>query len=106
MSRTIQIRAVAGHMHLLGRSIQVDLEQPDGSRQRLLDVKVWNFDDQRASVLAEPATVHSGDKLRVTCTHDAMVREKLPELAKLPPRYVVWGEGSSDEMCLGIISYT
>jgi copper type II ascorbate-dependent monooxygenase-like protein len=103
---TIQIRAVAGHMHMLGRSIQIDVVHPDGARQRLLDVKVWNFDDQHATVLAKPVTVHAGDSLRVTCTHDATLREKLPELAKLPPRYVVWGAGSSDEMCLGIVSYT
>jgi hypothetical protein len=103
---TIQIRSVAGHMHLLGRSVHVDLERVDGTSQRLLDVKVWNFDDQHATVLAKPVTVHPGDQLRVTCTHDATLREKLPELAKLPPRYVVWGEGSSDEMCLGIIGYT
>jgi hypothetical protein len=103
---TIAIRAVAGHMHLLGRSIHVDLERRGGGSQRLLTVNVWNFDDQRATVLAKPVTVHAGDRLRVTCTHDATLREKLPELAKLPPRYVVWGEGSSDEMCLGIVSYT
>jgi hypothetical protein len=103
---TIQIRAVAGHMHMLGKSVQVDLERQNGTSQRLLDVKVWDFDDQRATVLAKPVTVHAGDKLRVTCTHDATLRAKLPALAKLPPRYVVWGEGSSDEMCLGIVSYT
>ncbi|MEO9237178.1 MAG: monooxygenase, partial [Jatrophihabitantaceae bacterium] len=71
-----------------------------------LDVKVWNFDDQRATVLPAPVTVGPGDQLRVTCTHDAGLRSKLPALAKLPPRYVVWGEGSSDEMCLGLVSYT
>lgn len=106
VSSTIQLRAVAGHMHLLGKSIQIDLERQDGTSQRLLDVKVWNFDDQRATVLTKPIAVHPGDKLRVTCTHDATLRQKLPALAKLPPRYVVWGEGSSDEMCLGIVSYT
>jgi hypothetical protein len=103
---TIQIRAVAGHMHLLGRSIRIDLLRRDGTSRRLLDVSVWNFDDQRATVLAEPVTVHPGDSLKVTCTHDATLREILPSLAKLAPRYVVWGEGSSDEMCLGIVSYT
>lgn len=103
---TIQIRAVAGHMHMLGKSIQIDVVHPNGTWQRLLDVKVWNFDDQHATVLPKPVTVHAGDSLRVTCTHDATLREKLPELAKLPPRYVVWGAGSSDEMCLGIVSYT
>jgi hypothetical protein len=106
VGQTIQIQAVAGHMHLLGKSIRVDLERADGSHENLLDVKVWDFDNQRATVLAKPVTVHPTDQLRVTCTHDATLRQKLPELAKLPPRYVVWGEGSSDEMCLGIISYT
>lgn len=102
----ITIRAAAGHMHLLGRSIRVDLDRRNGTTQNLLDVKVWDFDNQRATVLARPVSVQPGDRLRVTCTHDATLREKLPELRKLPPRYVVWGEGSSDEMCLGIVSYT
>ncbi len=106
VTSTIQLRSVAGHMHLLGRSIQIDLQRSDGTSQRLLDVKVWDFDDQRATVLGQPVTVHTGDKLRVTCSWDASLRRKLPALAKLPPRYVVWGEGSSDEMCLGIVSYT
>lgn len=102
----MQIRATAGHMHMLGRSISIDLLRPDGSSRRLLDVKVWNFDDQSAHVLAKPVTVRPGDRLRVTCTHDASLRSKIPSLHALQPRYVVWGEGSSDEMCLGIVSYT
>jgi hypothetical protein len=106
VSETIQLRAVAGHMHLLGKSIRIDLQRQDGTTRRLLDIKVWDFDDQRATVLPQTLTVHAGDRLRVSCTHDATLRQKLPALAKLPPRYVVWGEGSSDEMCLGIVSYT
>ena len=102
---TMQIRAVAGHMHLLGRLIKVDLLRANGTTANLLN-EIWNFDDQRATVLAKPVTVHPGDKLRVTCTHDATLRQKLPALSKLPPRYIVWGAGSSDEMCLGIVSYT
>ncbi len=106
VTRTMNLRATAGHMHLLGRSIRIDLQRQDGTSRRLLDVKVWDFDDQRATVLPETLTVRAGDRLRVSCTHDATLRQKLPALAKLPPRYVVWGEGSSDEMCLGIVSYT
>jgi hypothetical protein len=48
--------------------------------------------------------VNPGDKVRVTCTHDATLRQKLPQLNKLPPRYVVWGDGTSDEMCLGLLT--
>ncbi|MEV4580835.1 hypothetical protein AB0K16_47155 [Nonomuraea jabiensis] len=45
----------------------------------------------------------------MTCTHDAGLRAQLPQLPqlqKLPPRYVVWGDGTSDEMCLGIAIVT
>ena len=45
-----------------------------------------------------------GDTLRVTCTHDAGLRKQVPQLSKLPPRYVVWGDGTGDEMCIGIMT--
>jgi protein involved in polysaccharide export with SLBB domain len=93
-------------MHMLGRSISIDLLRQNGTTQRLLDIPKWDFDNQSATVLPKPVTVNPGDRLKVTCTHDASLREEIPELRKLPPRYVVWGDGSSDEMCLGIVSYT
>ncbi len=100
------ILAVAGHMHLLGRSITVELNPGTAKARVLLSRPVWNFDDQRAQALAKPVTVRPGDVLRVTCTHDATLRQKLPELAGLPPRYVTWGAGTTDEMCLGILLET
>ena len=100
------MRAVAGHMHLLGRSISVTLNPGRTGQKTLLDRKVWDFDNQRATALKQPVTVRAGDKLRVTCTHDAALRSVLPELADEPSRYVMWGEGTSDEMCLGIVLYT
>jgi hypothetical protein len=100
------ILAVAGHMHLLGRSITVELNPGTARAQVLFSRAVWNFDDQRAQVLAKPVTVRPGDDLRVTCTHDATLRDKLPELGGLPPRYVTWGSGTTDEMCLGILLET
>jgi hypothetical protein len=66
---------------------------------------VYNFDDQNARPLANPVRVNAGDTFRVTCTYDASLRRKLPELRPLP-RYVVWGEGTSDEMCLGIVIWS
>jgi hypothetical protein len=100
------IVAVAGHMHLLGRSITIELNPGTPKARVLFSRPVWNFDDQRAQVLAKPVTVQPGDVLRVTCTHDATLRDKLPELAGLPERYVTWGSGTTDEMCLGILMET
>ena len=103
--RPITVVAVAGHMHLLGRTIRVERITGAGRASTLLDIPVWNFDDQGARRLPTPVALRVGDQLRVTCTHDAALRDQLPELAALPDRHVLWGEGTSDEMCLGIVTY-
>jgi hypothetical protein len=100
------IHAAAGHMHLLGRSIRIDLNPDTARAQALLDVPTYDFDDQGARPLTEPVTAGPGDTVRVTCTHDAGLRGVLPALEGEEPRYVVWGEGTTDEMCLGILVVT
>ncbi|GIF08195.1 monooxygenase [Actinoplanes siamensis] len=93
-----------GHMHMLGRAIKVELNPGTANAKVVLDVPRFNFDDQRLMTLPSPVEIGPGDTLRVTCTHDAGLRKLLPQLRKLPPRYVVWGDGTSDEMCTGIMT--
>lgn len=100
------VYALGGHMHLLGRSIKIELNPGSPRARMLLDMPQYNFDDQAVRPLAEPITVKPGDTYRVTCTHDATLRAKLPQLQKQPPRYVVWGDGTSDEMCLGLVVWS
>jgi hypothetical protein len=100
------IYAAAGHMHLLGRSIKIELNPDTSHPQTLLNIPHYNFDDQSIHPLAAPATVQPCDTMRVTCTHDAGLRKLVPQLRTLPPRYVVWGDGTSDEMCLGLVVWT
>jgi hypothetical protein len=97
------VYAVAGHMHLLGRSIKIELNPGTATAKTLLDVPDYNFDDQAIHPLDPPVELHAGDTLRVTCTHDAALRGLLPQLKGTAPRYVVWGDGTSDEMCLGLV---
>lgn len=94
--------ASAGHMHLLGRSITIDVNQGTPEEKRILDVQAYDFDRQDAVPLAEPVQLQAGDRVTVTCTHDASLRGKLPGVPD-EPRYVVWGEGTTDEMCLGVL---
>jgi hypothetical protein len=104
MPRPMTVYAALGHMHLLGRSIKIELNPGTSAAQTLLDVPSFNFDDQELHVLPTPVQVKPGDTVRVTCTHDAALRRMLPQLKKLPPRYVVYGDGTSDEMCLGLLT--
>jgi len=100
------VRAAAGHMHLLGRSISITLNPGSRTERELLDIPVWDFDDQRARPLAKPVKIEAGDVLRVRCRHDQALRDAVPDLAGTPERYVVWGDGTTDEMCLGIVMVT
>ena len=100
------IRAVSGHMHLLGRAITVDVNKGTAKAKRVLDIPVWNFDDQGSIPLKKPLDVGPGDTITVTCTHDQGLRDLLPAFKGTRERYVAWGEGTTDEMCLGIVLLT
>ena len=106
INNTFTVIAAAPHMHLLGRSLKLILNPGSANEKLLLDVQNYNFDDQSATVLKSPVKVVPGDTIRVQCTFDPTLRQKLPALRNLAPRYITWGEGSSDEMCLGVIAAT
>jgi hypothetical protein len=91
------------HMHLLGASMKIVLNPGTPQAQTLLDVPNYDFNDQRAYTLKTPVPTQPGDRIGVTCTYNPTLRQELPQLRKLPPRFVTWGDGSSDEMCLALI---
>jgi len=95
---------LGAHMHLTGASLTITLNPGTPGAKTLLDVPNFNFHDQKAYNLASWVKIVPGDTIRVSCTYNPELREQLPQLRPLAPRYVVWGDGSSDEMCLGLIS--
>ena len=102
----VTIYGSTGHMHQLGKSISITLEDGvSGNITTLTSQTQWNFDNQKTDWVAKPLVAKAGDKLRVTCTYDLKLRSLLPEFKNQAPRYVVWGEGSNDEMCLAIVNY-
>ena len=102
--KNYNVIAAAPHMHLLGTSLRLILNPGTANEQVLLNRENYNFDDQSSTVLANPVAVKPGDVIRVECTFDPTLRQKIPALKSLAPRYVTWGEGSSDEMCLAVIA--
>jgi hypothetical protein len=93
---------VQAHMHLLGRSFKLVLNPGTPQAETVLDVPNYNFHYQKAYNLAHPISVTSGEKLQVSCTYDPTLAQELPILRKAPAHFVTWGDGSSDEMCLGL----
>jgi len=106
LNESVSVYAAAGHMHLLGREISLVANAGTPKEMTLLDIDAWDFDNQGAIPLAGPVDLDKGDTITVTCTHDAKLRRQLPALADTEPRYITWGEGTTDEMCLGILTVT
>jgi copper type II ascorbate-dependent monooxygenase-like protein len=99
VNRPLRIYGVAGHMHTRGFDIRIEL-----NGQMLLHIPRWNFHWQDAYYLAKPVDANVGDTIRVSCKFDnSAVKQPLVNGKLLKPRYVLWGEGTTDEMCLGLL---
>jgi Copper type II ascorbate-dependent monooxygenase, C-terminal domain len=96
------VRAQA-HMHLLGSSFSLVLNPGTPQAKTVLNVPSYNFHYQKAYDLTTPIPVKAGESLQVNCTYDPALAQELPILRKAPPHFVTWGDGSSDEMCLGLV---
>jgi hypothetical protein len=100
-----RIYGVAGHMHLRGRDISVVLDPGTARARTLLHIPAWDFHWQDVYYLRKPVAVGPADTIRVRCTFDnSKANQPVVGPAQLSPRYVLWGEGTTDEMCLGMLS--
>jgi hypothetical protein len=104
--RPSTIHVVAGHMHLIGKSIRVELNPGTAGARVLLDIPRWDFHWQNAYVLEKAVEAKPGDVLRVTCRFEPSRRHHGGHGIPPTPRYVLWGEGTTDEMCLGLVQVT
>jgi hypothetical protein len=105
LSEPVTIHGVAGHMHLLGRSLKIEVNPGTPQARTILDIPVWDFDDQGSRPI-DPIRLEPFQQVEVTCRHVQWLRDKLPSFEGQPDRYVVWGEGTTDEMCLGMLQVT
>ena len=72
----------------------------------MLDIPTWNFDDQ-GSIPLDEAGRHRPRRHRHRHLHPRPgLRDLLPAFTGTTDRYVAWGEGTTDEMCLGIVLMT
>ncbi len=99
------LAAVGPHLHVLGKSVRVDLIRGDGDEECLVDIKDWDFNWQQNYRFKEEVTVNPGDRFRLTCVFDnSPDNQPVVNGERLTPRDVTWGEGTLDEMCLNFIT--
>ena len=64
----------------------------------LLDIPEWDFQWQFNYEPVEEIIIGSSDVVRIECSWDRSLRD--PELE---PAYVLWADGTDDEMCFATI---
>ncbi len=96
-----KIVSVLGHQHGIGTTFRMTLN-PDTPEERiLLDIPKWDFEWQFNYYPIEEIEITPNDIIRLECTWDRSLRQP-----GLEPSYVLWADGSDDEMCFGIIMGT
>ena len=89
-----EVVSIWPHMHELGTTYRLTLN-PDTPEERvLIDMDRWNFEWQLGYYPDEELVFEPGDELRLECGWD---RALWP--ADEESRYIVWAEGTADEMC-------
>lgn len=90
------------HMHTLGTSGVLKIKRADGSEDCLLKVSNYDFDWQDSYGFKTPVTFNPGDQMYLECHWDNSPENQ--PLVNGEPQVPVtqhWGEGTTDEMCLG-----
>jgi hypothetical protein len=95
------------HMHQLGTRITASVVRANGATECLLQIDDWNFHWQGSYALRRSVEFQRGDALRVECHWDnSPENQPIINGTRRVPQDVNWGEGTTDEMCLGIFYTT
>ncbi|MDB5319233.1 MAG: Tetratricopeptide 2 repeat protein [Phycisphaerales bacterium] len=87
---------IAAHAHYLGKDLQGFATLPDGTRRELLRIKHWNFNMQDSYTFKEPLHLPRGTRIQMRFEYDNSDRN--PMNPSTPPKRVLYGDTSSDEM--------
>ena len=92
----VQVLAVQPHAHNLGRTMIATATLPDGSKRPLISIADWDFRWQDVYRYEHPLALPRGTVLYMEYTYDNS--EGNPRNSSHPPRRVMWGQNTTDEM--------
>lgn len=97
----IKLLGIFPHMHFLGTEMQARATRPDGEIEPLIWIDPWDFNWQDKFVYAAPLELPHGTRIDLEARFDNSADN--PHNPSHPPQRVLFGEESTDEMCLAIL---
>jgi hypothetical protein len=102
VSRDALAVSTQGHMHTRGQSVSIEVNPGTKRRFVALDIPRYDFHWQSSYFFEQPFTLRKGDVVRLTCRFDnTQAGQPWVDGKQSAPKYVVWGESTQDEMCVG-----
>lgn len=103
-SEVVEISTAGLHLHTLGRKARLAVRHADASESCLLQIDDYDFAWQGGYVLREGVRLGPDDALELSCEWDnSAENQPIVDGAVREPQDVTWGEGTFDEMCLGVV---
>lgn len=100
----MHVWVIAPHMHLLGRSMQVEAKLPNGETKCLINIPNWDFRWQGLYRYQEPVALPALTRVSLKAIYDNSASNPLNP--NFPPKDVSWGEATTDEMCIAFLGVT
>lgn len=95
--------SVTPHMHLIGKTMQVHAELPDGSKLPIVRIDDWDFNWQTSYRFRKLHLLPAGTVIKLVATFDNS--KENPNNPNQPPKLIGWGEKTTDEMCIAFLSF-
>jgi len=99
----IEALFIAPHMHLLGNKFEMIVTLPDGIVKPMVKIDDWDFRWQDTYAYQTPLKIPKGSTITLTASYNNSPTN--PRNPNSPPKKVTWGEGTTDEMCIGFIGF-
>jgi len=100
----VTVLDVIPHMHLLGHDMTVTATLPDGTKKQLVHVEPYDFNWQTRYIYKDPIHLPKGTHVALVAHYDNSSAN--PHNPNNPPKKVVFGEQTTNEMCFAFFTYT
>jgi len=92
----VKIYSTYGHAHYVGKEMKVTAVLPDGTSKSLVWIPDWDFNWQDFYLYKDPVMLPKGTRIDAMLRYDNSAGNR--RNPSNPPRRVLWGEQSFDEM--------
>ena len=92
---------ITPHAHYLAKDMKITARKPDGTAKPLIWIKDWDFNWQGQYAFAEPVELPRGARIELEYGYDNSAEN--PHNPSSPPKRVLFGEETTDEMAFGFV---